>query len=218
MSKETYWPGQIPELEFNLEQIKAIAPSSRSEVFWAYQSKEPLSVNEVGKLVGKSAQAVRYHTNELLRIGLLLAVETRKRHSRTEDLYVTRAINFYTALPPVSAEYAEEKRRGFQSVWRQFDRDRAATNILENLEPAKGQMSHFRRTTLRLKREDVERFKAMANALIDEFVGLDCEEGTRTTLVTFNCPVFGESDRAYRQLTGRSLHSELKRGASGEEE
>lgn len=210
MSDKVFWPGQIPDQELTLEQLKVGTPSSRSDVFWAYRAEEPLSVTEASKIIGKSPQAVRYHTNELLKVGMLIVVGTRKRRSRTEELYVWKSVSIHTKSAPYSAEYSAVKRRGFQSQWRQLDRDRAATNAIENLDPSIGPLSDYTRVSVTLKKDDLLRFRQRAHELLAEFVALNSEEGIRTSLLIFSCPVFGESEREYRRLTGRSLRSDLR--------
>jgi hypothetical protein len=75
MEDRPLFAGQVERLEFDLEQIKAIASPARSEVFWGYSSREPSSVQEVAQGMNRSTGTVHYHTNELVRVGLLIQAE-----------------------------------------------------------------------------------------------------------------------------------------------
>lgn len=204
----TYWPGQIPRLVFSLRQLRAIASSSRSSVFWAYSNHVPYSTSDIGQALGRSSQSVRYHTNELIKVGLLIPVETRKRKARTEVAYVTAGVECCTADPPLSAPYLLEKRRGFQALWRQFDRDRAAVNMVENLVPEKGAVSRLKILCPRLTRDQLARFQVEVSELMDRYGALDTPEGVLTRLVSFSCPTVGETAREYFELTGKPLRLE----------
>lgn len=201
----TFWPGQVSTLVFSLEQLKAIASSSRSSVFWSYNPRVPQSTSEVGLALGRSSQSVRYHTNELIKCGLLLAVETRRRRARTEEAYVIAGITCVTAAPPVDAAYLLEKRRGFQALWRQFDRDRAAINLLENVDPSRGSISRFNLVTPRLTPEQLRAFQDEVGALMEKYLAMDDPMGTRTRLVSFASPTMGATAREYLRLTGNQL-------------
>ncbi len=208
-AEKVFWPGQVPELVFDARQLDALASGSRAEVFWVYEAANPLSVNEVAAILGRTPQSVRYHTNVLLEADLILVAETRKRHARIQEAYVKKAVLSYNPLPPVSAEVLHAKRKQFQAMWRQFDRDRAAVNLVENADPSHGWLSYIRRNTARLTPESIKAFQEAAIQLIDDFVDRNDPEGIRTTLVTFICPQFGESARIYEGLTGNKLPSDL---------
>ncbi|MBX3111423.1 MAG: helix-turn-helix transcriptional regulator [Fimbriimonadaceae bacterium] len=199
------WPGQADVSEFTLDQVRAIASSSRSMVFWTFSSRTPLSVAEVGKIIGKSAQSVRYHTNELLKVGLLLVADTRRRHARTEEAYVRSSVKLVTKGPPVSPDYDFERRRGFQALWRRFDRDRTAAFQLEDFDISLQVPHHFWMETARLSPEDLRRFRAEATALVEKYVALDREDGIRASLVTLSVPAFNESAQRFKAATGRKL-------------
>ncbi len=79
-------------LELKLDQVRVLSSSACSEVFSAFSPVEPLSAREVGKEVGRSAAAVHEHVDKLLDVGLIVAVDTRKRRSRIETLYVHKGV------------------------------------------------------------------------------------------------------------------------------
>ncbi|MBS1708732.1 MAG: helix-turn-helix transcriptional regulator [Armatimonadetes bacterium] len=207
-TQSVFWPGQVPEIVFNLQQLRALASSSRSNVFWAFSVQFPLSTAEVGQAIGKSPQSVRYHTNELLKCGLLVPVQTRKRRARIEEAYVIAGASVRSAPPPVPQEYLHEKRRGFQSIWRLLDRDRAAMNMLENADPSLGSVSNLYIVSPRLSPEHLPQFQREVALLLDKYAALDHEDGVRTRLVAFSCPTHGETARQFRRTTGQALKLE----------
>lgn len=120
------FPGQEDELYFSLEQVKTLASAIRSEVFFSFTAFDPTSVADVARGLGKSAQTVHYHVNELLQAGLLIAVGERTKRSRTEKLYVHQAVLNYTRHPAeVNAEYRAEMTKSFNAITRSMARERA---------------------------------------------------------------------------------------------
>lgn len=220
MSEEgrVFWPGQVFVLTFDKDQFKALASSSRATIYWMYGPEHPLTVNEIGELTGFTPQAVRYHTNALLKVGLLLHVETRKSRSRIQEAYVTKGVYSKTPPPPTSEEILKIKRKAFQAAWHQFERDRAAVNKLENIAPEKGVRTNLRRSMVRLKQEDIKKFHEAADQLIEQFIKLEDPEGTLYTLVAYFCPAFGESAKEYRELTGQKLSVSERNQAADDDE
>jgi predicted transcriptional regulator len=84
--------GQVELLELSPRQIKAISSVACDEVYETLSNKEPRSVREIAEEIGKSPAAVNEHMAKLVRVGLALPVATRKRRSRTETLYVNKAM------------------------------------------------------------------------------------------------------------------------------
>ena len=112
------WPGQIERGILDLAQVRALASPARAEVYYAFSAEEPLSTNEVAVSLRRAAPTVRYHVNELMKAGLLLDVESRKRHARTESAYVHAMVYAFTARPPYEPEYLEEIHKGFEAILR----------------------------------------------------------------------------------------------------
>jgi predicted ArsR family transcriptional regulator len=120
------FPGQEDELVFTLEHVKTLASAIRSEVFFCFTAFDPTSVADIARGLGKSAQTIHYHVNELVAAGLLIAVGERTKRSRTEKLYVHRAVLNFTGHPAhVDAEYRSEMAKGFNAITRSLARERA---------------------------------------------------------------------------------------------
>jgi DNA-binding transcriptional ArsR family regulator len=95
-SNRPLWPGQVESIFLDISQIKTLCSPIRSMVYWGLDSFEAKSASDLGAEIGKTPQTVRYHLSALLELGLILAVGTRRRRSRTETLYVRTARRSFT--------------------------------------------------------------------------------------------------------------------------
>ena len=86
------FPGQVELLVLNPKQVKALSSVACDEVYETLGSKEPRSIREVAEEVGRSPAAVSEHMAKLVKVGLVITAGTRKRRSRTEKLYVAKAM------------------------------------------------------------------------------------------------------------------------------
>jgi len=189
------FPGQVEASIFTLDHIKALASPMRSEVFWAFTSNKPVSVADVAKTLGKSAQTVHYHVSELVNIGLLIAVDERKKRSRTEKLYVRASRTVMSEdKDTASAEYLDYALKGFAAIMRTLVRETEGLDQVAKHDP--DFMSHaiFRLATVRLKKEAANEMRAKLQAVIDEAVRLEtAEEGVLSHVVVCLRPTVGES-------------------------
>lgn len=186
--------------EFELEHVTAIASASRSEVFWAFDKDEPLSTKQVAAGLGKSAQTVRYHVNELVAIGLLLPVEVRKSRSRTEEAYVQSAFEFRAKAPPVSQEYQEQMIRGFDSILRQMSRERAEMVRLMNVDPDLIRYLGYRRYTIRVNPDNAKELRRRLVQLAEDARELETKEGVRVHYTVYMSATASESQKFKKAL------------------
>lgn len=205
MSPKLIWPGQIERIEFNLEQVTAIASVARSEVFWAFSEAVPLSVSDVAKSIGKSAQTVRYHVNELLKVDLLLVAEVRKRRSRVEDAYVHRALGNFTEKPPYSEEYAQQMIRGYRALLRSMADERSALIRLERVHPEMNVYDALRYWTVHLTPDAAAQAKRRLYEVIAQIEGEQSDDGIRVHIATYMAPALGETQGLYKKYTGQSM-------------
>lgn len=180
-------------MHFNLAQVTAIASATRSEVFWAFNQVEPLSVKQVAQGIKKSPATVRFHVNELLNVGLLLAVEYRKQRSRTEEAYVQAAMEFRTQLPPITPEYRELINKGFDSILRQMSRERSALIRLEGLDSDLNRYLAYRRHTIRVKPETAAKVKQSLLEVCEEIRNCDDNSGVRVHVAVYMSATLGET-------------------------
>lgn len=208
MAQKTRWPGQVEQIEFDLAQVTAIASVARSEVFWAFGSDVPLSVADVARAIGKSAQTVRYHVNELLEVDLLMVAETRKRRSRIEEAYVHRALGNYTSKPPFSKEYSRQMIRGYRALMRSMSAERAALIRLERVDPEMNVYDALRYWTLHLTPAGAARVKKRLYDIIAEIEDEEDPGGIRVHVGTYMAAALSETRAIYQKLMGQPMPSE----------
>ncbi|HRF59514.1 MAG TPA: helix-turn-helix domain-containing protein [Fimbriimonadaceae bacterium] len=205
MSRTDLWPGQIDEAYLDLNQVRALASVVRSEVYWAFQTAEPLSTGDVARLLRRAAPTVRYHVNELLKVDLLLAVETRKRRSRIEDAYVHRIARAFTPRPPYDEEYLAEMNRGFAAILRAMERERASALTAANEDPPFYEHTFFRQTVIRIAPDRLRELRQELADLVTRYGKVRDEDGTLVRVAAYMDPLIGESERHFRTITGREL-------------
>lgn len=189
----------------DLAQVTAIASVARSEVFRAFNAREPLSAAEIAAAIGKSAQTVRYHINELLKVDLIIAVETRKRRSRIEEAYVHKALESYSIRPPYPPGYAEQLIRGFQAILRNMGRERSAMIRLHEVDPELRDFGAYRYSTVRMTQQTAAKTKARLLATLAEIAQIDEPDGQRVNVSVYMSTTLGASRAIYQDLTGKPL-------------
>jgi DNA-binding transcriptional ArsR family regulator len=116
---------EIPEI-YNLEtveQMRAIADDLRRRIVVAL-SHQPMTVTQLGSLLGQSPAKVHYHVRELERVGLVKRVETREKGGILEKYYrsVAKCLNvpgtLLMLMPPddriaAANEFLQSVTQGF---------------------------------------------------------------------------------------------------------
>lgn len=204
------YPGQVERLEFDLDQLTAIASAPRSEVFWTFRSDEPLSIAEAAREMGKPAASVGYHVNELVRVGLLIVVGQRRSHSRTEKLYVHAGLQCYGRGHPMTPEYRRQGARGFSAILRMFARERAALHRVLPHRMDLGDFCLFSVFSIRLKREDALELREEMRSVLRKYLERQDPSGTRVHLTAISHPDMGEIRGSYLSATGEVLGEEAE--------
>lgn len=200
------FPGQVERAEFDLAQVESLASPVRGEVFWAFAKEHPMSVAEVAAGLGKSAQTVHYHVNELVRIGLLIAVDTRRQGARTEKLFVHSAKVFVSRGASAPREYRDHALRGFQAITRTMAREQEAIQRAIDVDPSIAAFGLYWRETVRLTPERARELTKKLRATISEALEYDAgEEGTRVTVSVYMAPTIQESRRWRVRVAGEDL-------------
>lgn len=88
----TLFENQVPFLTMTEEHLRVLASSACSEVYTTILPTEPISIREIGTELNRSPASVGQHVTKLLDVGLIIPAGTRKRRSRTETLFVHKAI------------------------------------------------------------------------------------------------------------------------------
>ena len=197
-----YFEGQAEVLIVNLEQAKALASSFRNEVFYCFLSKEGLSASDVAKGLGKSAQVVHYHVNELLNVGLLMAVGERKKHARQETLYAHAAVSTYTSADANnSPEYRQEIANGFASIARAMTKEMEQYFLLQGEDRAYRQLFAHRQKMVSLSPEKAIEIRAKLTAVIAEaFESHDPTSEHTVRVAVFMAPTLGTSKRQRKKI------------------
>lgn len=68
-------------------QIAALASPARQEIVDAVEASGPSSVGQIAELLGRPQDGLYYHVRQLLRVGLLVEVDTRPTARREEAVY-----------------------------------------------------------------------------------------------------------------------------------
>lgn len=174
-----YFPGQAEKLVFSLDQLRTLTSSIRTEVFYAFSAYQPQSVSDVAKALGKSAQTVHYHVNELVSKNLLISVAERTRRSRTEKLYVHAALsNISKPLRDADEEYRTEIVKGFLALMRSISREGAEAHDVIAVDPNFSKAITNRQKLFRVSSlERAQELKQKLQRVLDEMVENDDPEG-----------------------------------------
>lgn len=205
MAERTLLPGQLEQLTYNQEQLMALTSVARTTVLWGFNENKPLSVAEVAELIGKSPQSVHAHVNKLVEVGLLIAVETRKKRSRTEKAYVYAARELYTPNPPYTSECREALSTRFASLMRHLIREMSlAQRVMEH--DASYQAYTFQRYyNVMVSEEEAWAIRRFFQETLMGASRMTKGEGARVTLACLMLPAVGESMARYREVTGEGL-------------
>jgi predicted transcriptional regulator len=211
MPKPRKYPAQADKANFDLEQVKSLSSAIRSQVFWAFDGPEPHSVADIATALGKSAQTVHYHVNELARVGLLIPVEVRKRRARTEQLYVHAAARYFSQVVSASKEYRRYVQKGFEAIAREMVRANAAMHKVLDQDDSVLKFASFRRTTVRLSAEQAEELKEKLIEILRQASSMEDPEGRRVSVSVHVTPTLAES-RSW--LKAKAKPESKKRGSS----
>lgn len=194
MSPTPRFPGQEELIRFDLEQVKALASPQRNEVFWAFNKDDPTPVAAIATALGKSAASVHYHVHELVRVGLLMSVGTRKQRSRIEQLYVHAAADFIGRGVTAPKEYRRYIYEGFAAMARAMTRENLALHRALDEDPNIVGFHSYNRRSLRLTVEDARELRRRLNEVVDRFEdSSDPEHAKRVTVIAYISPTMAES-------------------------
>lgn len=205
MSNPTLFPGQLEHLTYNYEQLVALTSVARTTVLWGFNEHTPLSVAEVAQLIGKSPQSVHAHVNKLAEVGLLIAVETRKKRSRSEKAYVYAARELYSPNPPFTSTFREAMSARFASLMRHLVREMTlAYKVMEH--DASYQAYTFSRYyNVMVTEEEARSLRRFFQETLLGASRMTKGEGARVTLACMMLPAVGESVARFQEVTGESI-------------
>jgi DNA-binding transcriptional ArsR family regulator len=171
------------ELE-TLEQLRAVADLLRMRIIDALVER-PMTVTQLGELLGLSPARIHYHVRELEKVGLLRLVETREKDGILEKYYQPIARSFGTQRRLFSApldeatamltRWLDQIRDGFLGAFRRL-RQRGEQELLSNL--------NFGLLRLYLTPEESQQLAAQFLALCRPYLQRRSLEGEREILVS----------------------------------
>ena len=112
----------------SIEQLRAIADALRMRIVDVLQER-PMTVTQLGDVMGEAPAKIHYHVRELEKVGLLKLVETREKGGILEKYYqpIAKDISvsptiFFRATPDESlattSAWFDQLKDGFQRVFR----------------------------------------------------------------------------------------------------
>ncbi len=98
----------------NIEQLRAVADLLRLRIIDLLQ-KQPMTVTQLGEVMGEAPARLHYHVRELEKVGLLKLVETREKGGILEKYYqpVARELSVDRALLSASSDESLEMLRAW---------------------------------------------------------------------------------------------------------
>lgn len=164
-----------------------------------------MSTAEVAAALGKKPTAVRYHVNELVKVGLIIPVETRKRRSRIEEAYVHKAVESYSRQFPLDDEYVRQVNRGFNAILRHMSKERAAAMNAKNVAPDAPISTMYIRQNLRLTPETAREIGSKLIDVIEEAKGRANDDGLRYHLGVYMTSELSVSRDVFEKATGKEM-------------
>ncbi len=112
----------------SIEQLRAIADALRMRILDTLQ-EQPMTVTQLGEMLGMAPAKIHYHVRELEKVGLLKLVETREKGGILEKYYspiakdITVAQSLFLRAEPheslaATAAWFDQLRDSFQRVFR----------------------------------------------------------------------------------------------------
>lgn len=151
---------------------------------------------------------VHYHTNELVRVGLLIQAGTQKRGAREGRLYVRKGRRSIAVWFPRPHEYRIAADKGFNAIMRAIGRERATFHEVHPHARWIGGMALFNLSSLRLSEEDFRKMKDELREVVERYEQNPDPHGIRIRFAAVAHPEMGELREAFRKSTGKRLRSE----------
>lgn len=194
-------PGQVEILRMNHDQVVALGSVVCSEVFAAFDVRRPLSIREVAQELGKSAAAVGEQVTKLLSVGLLIEAGSRKRHARTETLYVHKGIKTRFVIEDHDWPTIEAYLHRFESQMRQLGRMHSLAQRAQHQDPSLRGFMLYKWHSVYLSPENALRIIQAMEELLELALALETKPTTppegestvRVTLATLMLPTTAES-------------------------
>ena len=159
--------GQVDELKLDTNHLRVLSSVACNEVMSAFDPFTPMSAKDVGDLINRSPASVLEHIQKLVGVGLLIEAGTRKRRSRTEQLFLPagKIIRFY--IQGQSPEALEAYMDRLSRKLKLTERNLSEVLKLVPLDESILDFLIFKTYTVTLDRERALRLKIATNELLD---------------------------------------------------
>ncbi len=211
---------QIQLLTMTAEHLQVLASSACSEVYTTLLATESFSIREVARELNRTPASVGEHISKLLDVGLIIPAGTRKRRSRTETLFIHKAITTRFPFENQSPESMTHYHDRFKSYMRSAERQLGAAISVFLKDETYFDFVTYKWHTGYLTRENALKVKDAIMEVQDLFDELQetnpenrsPETHIRLNLTEFLMPTQRESENRLAQT--QSQHSESKRPKS----
>jgi hypothetical protein len=116
------FPGQALHIFFNEEQLEVLASVACNDVYASMLPNEALAIREIAADLGKSAGAVGAVIPQPIDAGLVITAGTRRRRSRTEQLYTMSSMSGSISPDGYTPEVAQLLNKQFRGNMRAAER------------------------------------------------------------------------------------------------
>ena len=106
----------------DVAQLRAIATAARHEIVAIMEELEEFSVGDLAAYLGRPAESIYYHVNNLVSVGLVLEVSTRVGNTRPEKLYALVGRRLFVDRECRDPEYRAILKKSARSVVRLSER------------------------------------------------------------------------------------------------
>ncbi|MCU0316125.1 MAG: helix-turn-helix domain-containing protein [Fimbriimonadaceae bacterium] len=185
---------QTDILNLTADHLRVLASSACNEVMSSFHPHRPMSAREAGEIIDRSSAAVLEQVQKLLEVGLLIEAGTRKRRSRTEQLYLPAAKVIRFQIQGQTPEVLEAYMGRVRSKLKVTERNMASLLAIAPEDETILDFLIYKTYTLRLNRERALRMKLATSELLDllkSFEQEDSEATSREDSLRFDFTVLG---------------------------
>ena len=194
---------QVALLDFDRKQIKALSSVACSDVFSTMSSLRAKSKRELALELGKSPASVGPHVDTLVQVGLAIEVGARKRRSRTETLYLTKAHTFRANMVGQNKATLQQYQKRIRGQMRLYERQIIAFQDVVHDDPSQQlYITHNWRSAylspenaLRVKEAIQNLVDLVANFAEDDEDAIENHNVVRMTVAAIMAPTLSESKR-----------------------
>ena len=187
--------------KFNLttpDQLRLLASPVAIEIVQAIRQKGPISIRDLGPILGRKPNSLHYHIRKLVKNGLVLQTGTSRSGARSEAIYDVVAEAIVGADLPKNKELLELTNAGVGSMLRLAKRnwDSASKNPEIIFEEKTISNLRAHRLSARLSKEDLVKVNEYILKIEDVFKkGIGKEDGQMCSVTVLLTPLEAYSEQ-----------------------